>query len=352
MSGEASPAGRWRRLRRLGRPLLQLALLALAGYLVWRSLHIVRWAELRGLLVRASPRWTLVGILFLVLRYVAWDVRWRLALRYLGPLPPVLHSFFTLLSAFSANAITPTARVVGGLLRARHIAGRGDHTFGRVYGVVLFDQIAHQTVMAATGWMAFIGAALWFGQRALAVVAAIALVAAATVVSHLFGRFDDAQAERLAAWLESRRGDRAGGKMRALYLHGQDAVRVLRQLLGRPHLRLAVLLLGLAYVLLNALGQWALFRALGRPLDLLTVLVAVTAGIAVGGFTGTPGGVGTTEAGMILTLVALEVPRLDAAAGTLLYRGLHYALILGLGLPATFVFEARLRRRLPREEGA
>jgi hypothetical protein len=35
------------------------------------------------------------------------------------------------------------------------------------------------------------------------------------------------------------------------------------------------------------------------------------------------------------------VPSLDAAAGTLLFRGLHYVVMLGLGLPALASFELR-----------
>src|SRR5262249_37706093 len=106
----------------------------------------------------------------------------------------------------------------------------------------------------------------------------------------------------------------------------------------------------LVYVLLNGLAQWALFRAIAYPVDLLTVLLGVAAGTAAGAFTGTPGGAGTTEAGMILAYAALEVPKMPASAATLFYRGLHYLVILALGLPAIAVLEARLRRQPTAEE--
>jgi uncharacterized membrane protein YbhN (UPF0104 family) len=42
---------------------------------------------------------------------------------------------------------------------------------------------------------------------------------------------------------------------------------------------------------------------------------------------------------MIACFVALGVGRVDAVAATLLYRGLHYGLIMILGLPALLYFE-------------
>jgi hypothetical protein len=45
---------------------------------------------------------------------------------------------------------------------------------------------------------------------------------------------------------------------------------------------------------------------------------------------------------MVASFAALGVDRVDAAAGTLLFRGLHYATVLGLGLPALVLLEFRL----------
>jgi uncharacterized membrane protein YbhN (UPF0104 family) len=51
--------------------------------------------------------------------------------------------------------------------------------------------------------------------------------------------------------------------------------------------------------------------------------------------------VGASEAAMIAVFVALGVDRLDATAATLLYRGLHYLVVLGLGAPALVWLEGR-----------
>jgi uncharacterized protein (TIRG00374 family) len=305
----------------------------------------VGWADLRERLSTAHVPFTLLALVLLVARFVIWDARWRLAFRRLGDPPGPWHSFFTLLGSACANTITPTARLVGGLLRARYVSFAGDQTFGHVFGVVVFDQLAHQTVLGITGWLAFAGMAWLLGHPGLAIGSVAALLVAAAFFGRLLAALQGEGSGRLAALIERRVAKIEAGTIQSMYAHGREAMSVVRRLLGMASLRRSALLLGIVYVLLNAMAQWALFYAIGRPTDVLTVLLAVTVGVAAGAFTGTPGGVGTTEAGMVLAYVALEVPEVEAAAATVFYRGLHYAVVLALGLPALLVFEAKLRRR-------
>src|SRR6185503_8113211 len=161
---------------------------------------------------------------------------------------------------------------------------------------------------------------------------------------------DEARVETITGWLERRLEGREEGKLHALHQHAREALRVVQELLEEAWLRRAALLLGVAFVALNALALWSCFRALGRPVDPLAAWAAMSLGALAGGLSGTPGGIATTEAGMVVALMALEVPELEAAAATLLYRGLHYLVVLVLGLPALVLLEARLRRRLAGEE--
>jgi len=369
VSSEASRAPRSPRakgsLGRLVKRLAQVAIAALVALLVWRAVEVLSWRQLARAIAAADLPFTLLGLALLVGRYLVWTLRWRLALRCLGPLPGWLHSFFTVVGAVAANGFTPTAPVVGGLLRARHgygaagaATGPGERAFGRVYGVVLFDQVAHQTVLALNGALVAIAAALWFGKTAVAAATAAAVVAVVAVASYWLRGLDEARVERISGWLDRRltggdvEGARREGRLQAIHAHGREALRVVQRLLREHWLRRAALLLGVVFVALNSLALWAFFRALGRPVDPLTAWMAVTAGVVAGGFTGTPGGVGTTEAGMVLALSAMEVGELDAAAATLLYRGLHYLVVLALGVPALVLLEARLRRRAVVEEAA
>ena len=351
MSAEAPPA-RWtlQRAQPLAKRLLQLAVLALVVALLWRAVRLLSWRELGHLIASADLRWTLFGLALLVGRYLVWTLRWRLSLRCLGPLPSVLHSFFTIVGAVAANGFTPTAPVVGGLMRARHGTGTSDHVFGRVYGVVLFDQVAHQLVVGTNATLAVVATAAWLGRPGIAAGIAAAFLIAATVTAWWFRGLDEARVERITGWLEARLARRGQGTLAAVHQHASEALQVVQRLLGERWLRRMALLLGLVFVAFNALALWAMLHAIGQSTDPLTAWAAVAVGGLAGAFGGTPGGVATTEAGMVVALTVLEVPELQAAAATLLYRGLHYAVVLALGVPALVLLEARLRRRLAGEE--
>src|SRR6185503_12409930 len=144
VSSEASPAPRKPRLGRLLRRLAQVAVAGLVAVLLWRAVEALSWRELARAIAAADLQFTLLGVALLVGRYFVWTLRWRLAQRsveHVTPLPGWLHSFFTVVGAVAANGFTPTAPVVGGLLRARHAqgarggGGTGERAFGRVYGV-------------------------------------------------------------------------------------------------------------------------------------------------------------------------------------------------------------------------
>ena len=84
-----------------------------------------------------------------------------------------------------------------------------------------------------------------------------------------------------------------------------------------------------------------MFLAIGAPVGPFATLAAVTMGTAVGTLSGAPGGVGATELAMMASFKLLGVDEVAAAAGTLLYRGLHYAGVLVVGLPALALLEWR-----------
>jgi uncharacterized membrane protein YbhN (UPF0104 family) len=55
---------------------------------------------------------------------------------------------------------------------------------------------------------------------------------------------------------------------------------------------------------------------------------------------------------MVASFTAMGMDRVDAAAGTLLYRALHYVSILGLGVPALLALELKPRSEPVDEEGS
>lgn len=73
------------------------------------------------------------------------------------------------------------------------------------------------------------------------------------------------------------------------------------------------------------------------------MVVTISLGTAVGALSRSPGGIATTEAAMVGTYILLGVTEIDAAAATFLFRGLHYALVLSMGLPSLIFFEFQHR---------
>ena len=332
-------------LKTWGLRLLKTGITVLALWLTWRLISDIRWSDLAGRVEHAS--WWLLGpgLLFLVGRYLLWDLRFRLAAQAaVDRSPRAALGFAVLMASAALNLITPSARLIGGLMRARYFARHLARPFGMIYGVVLYDQVAHHTVMTTCTWLAVIVAAPLFGHPWLGTAAAVALAAVVTVIVVWTRRSPSLMENPLVRFL-ARGAEKAEGRMQRLYAHGHEAVGIFVRLLGQGRLHGSAALLGLGFFVLNLLSQWLVFRALGIDASALVVFAGVALGNAAGMLTGTPGGLGTTEAAMVGSFVAMGMGREDALAGTLLYRGLHYASILGIGLPALLALELKLGGR-------
>src|SRR5206468_12757508 len=124
-----------------------------------------------------------LGVGLLLARYVLWDWRFRRATRLiLGDASGPFLGFFVLMASAALNLITPTARVIGGLMRARYFARGYQRPFGLLYGVVLYDQVAHHTVMSLATWVVFSSTAFYLGRVWLGGTSVAALIASAAAL--------------------------------------------------------------------------------------------------------------------------------------------------------------------------
>lgn len=323
--------------------LLKGAVIVLAAYFTYRFFthSDLDWSKLAERVAAAQTPFVVLGSVLLFARYAIWDWRYQLAVKYvLGHnLGPVL-GFFVLLASAALNLITPTARVLGGLMRARYFARSQGRPFSLLYGVVLYDQVAHHSVMSVCTWIVLIAGAFAIHRAGLGFLLLGALLVSLAVLVLWSRRAGKGEEHPIVRFL-ARRAERAEGKLQRLYAHGHEAVGVFVRLLGVNRLRFQAVTIGVLYFLVNAAGLWAMFLAIGAPVGPFAALVAVTMGTAVGTLSGSPGGVGTTEIAMLESFKLLGVDEVSAAAGTLLYRGLHYAGVLVIGLPALALLEWR-----------
>ncbi|HEY2739459.1 MAG TPA: lysylphosphatidylglycerol synthase transmembrane domain-containing protein [Thermoanaerobaculia bacterium] len=346
---EAAPTPR-ERWRRWGGLALKVGLTALALVWTWRLLADIDWRELSLRLAKANGWWLAATVFFLFLRWSAWDGRFRAAARRgVGVAPPATLGFFVLLASAALNLITPSARIFGSFLRARYLgrsvsssagSSGSSGSFGLLYGIVLFDQVTHHAVMIAATCLAVVAAALAAGRPVLA-TASLGILLAATVALIVWVRRRGPHEQNPLVRLLARWAERADGRMQRFLAHSHEAVGVFVRLLGDGPLLVQAVLWGTAYVFFNAGAQWLIFRALGLPVNALVVFSAVSLGVAAGTVTGTPGGLGTTEAAMVTSFTVMGVSPVVAATTTLLYRGLHYVTVLAVGLPALLILEMK-----------
>lgn len=102
--------------------------------------------------------------------------------------------------------------------------------------------------------------------------------------------------------------------------------------------------LGVAAWSLQAYGLVVILHALGVGLPPVTAIAIQPAGMLIGAASLLPGGIGTTEAAIILLLEGFEVPRGTAAIAAIATRASTLWLAIVVGLLAVAILEARNRR--------
>src|SRR5436305_1407396 len=164
-----------------GLRLLKGAVVLLAAWFTWRFFthSDFEWSRLAERVAGARAPYVVLGTALLLGRYFIWDWRYQLAVKHvLGRrLGPVL-GFFVLLASAALNLITPTARLLGGMMRARYFARAQGRPFSLLYGVVLYDQVAHHSVMSVCTWIVLIAGAFVIHRAGWGLLLLAALLAA------------------------------------------------------------------------------------------------------------------------------------------------------------------------------
>lgn len=305
--------------------------------------HLLQMDRTELLRRLAAARLPLVlgAVILLMSRGVLLASRWMLCLALLHRRFSRAFVLTAQLAAIFANHVTPTARLLGGVLRARYFGRRYDTPFVDAYATVFLDQTTHQVVQALLTWVMLAALAWHASAEALATGLGVGLLILIAGLWAWWGRRSVLTDSSLAQWI------RAVIERRGFLATATGAIlETLR--LGLADRRLQLRLAGLAVAVLavGAMAQWLVFLSLGSTVSPWVVTAVVTVGIAAGVLSGTPGGIATTEAAMIGGFVALGVEEIAATAATLLYRGLHYLVVSTLGLPALLYCEGSLGRPL------
>lgn len=314
-----------RRGRRRARLALALALLLLGLAALGWQISRAGPREVLELLRSVPAAWIAAVLLLTASRYLVSS--WRLAAltRRLWPVARLPYVTMTLASQLVVTLAAPGLRVGATYLRA-HLA---DRRFGggaaRHLGPNLLDQL-----LLGASWLIVALAlvpveALSTGRSPFS-GAVLALLAAAAGTIAAFGLFVRSR-HRLAGWLRRPRSGWRGhlANASAKTLDGGGA-------LAADPVAVAIGLLGgTAFVLLAGLVQLAALYAVGQPVSPWLAILAATVGTTAGSASGSPGGLGVTEATQVAFLTAQGVPAEPAAASVLLLRGIYYGFVLASG---------------------
>ncbi len=304
------------------------------------------WRLLALRMRTADPPMVAATAVLLFMRLLSWHFRWSVTLHQAGDTTPPVRRFAILLASVMANHVLPSMRLAGGLLRARYVA-RGVLGFGQSYATVLFDTTLHHATSGIFTWLTLVGATWVLGYHlpALGVLTA-GIVVLAYVVRRL--RRDDPLEGIVARYL--RRLQRPGGRLGSLVHRGRGLVSMIRLLAGRRVLWWQVPAYSVLWMVTSVGAQWAIFYALDVEVGFWVAAASIGLGVLATVLTQTPGGVGSTEAAMVAAYAAFGIDQVDALAGTLLYRGLHYLLVLFLGAPSLLWCELASHRSAPAGE--
>jgi len=322
---------------------LRLIVVALVVFFVWRFIRGLGWRQVLLRLGEANSRDVALATGCLVVRFALIYFRWSTVLRILKL--PISH-FVTataLMTGVLLNHVTPTARVLGGVVRARGLARIYRTSFADIYGTILVEQLGNQLIQTALMWVTAVPLAWRLGwHRAASLIALAPLLLVLVFVALRFRKSSVFK----TPWssLMARALDRQFQRLGPIAVGGRRIAEIFALAIRDTGLQTRLALCSIGIVVSNALALWLVLDSLGTQIPFLYAFAIVSLGLTAGLLTGTPGGLATTEAAMIALLVALGVPEIDATAGVLLYRGLHYAIVLTLGGASAIVFELIVAR--------
>ncbi len=263
------------------------------------------------------PSLALAALAAICLRYC----RWRWLLRRRGFSAPFFFGFLAYLSGF---ALTASPGKIGELIRIRYFAKFGIparlvvacFVFERALDVSILLAYATPLGVSAQGHWSII----FFVVVLLCLITIMVRFSGAVLTMAYFAKH--------AAYPRVARGLRAvGGGFAEMTKF------------AKPYEVAASLLFGLAAWGLQSLGCVILFYELGIDLPFATAMAIYPAGQLIGAASMLPGGIGTTEAAVVVLLTQLQVPLDVAMTSALVTRLMTFWFVIGLGFLAVALLE-------------
>lgn len=305
-------------LLRLAGRALSFALVGAAAVFLYRAIG-GSWSLVGERLRAARTAFVALTLLASFLYYLVWATRWRLMLWPVARVPwwPAQKA---LMASVFINTVVPFARSLGGLVRAMYLGRACRLDIAPLYGITLLDQVGYTSASLACGALFVPLAATEGSERGGRLGTGLGLAAASLLILSLVLRY---RSGLVTGWIR-RRIPGAGEAVEA----GAEAA---GRALSRPATWLILPAGGTAQWLCSVLAFAMAGRAVGADFTLTAAAAAFTIGSFVGLASGTPGGIGTTEAAAVAPLVALGYDAPATLAGVLLARLTQYVAAVTIG---------------------
>ncbi|MGF1475758.1 MAG: lysylphosphatidylglycerol synthase transmembrane domain-containing protein [Geminicoccaceae bacterium] len=288
--------------------LVSLALFAL-GAVVFGAGPLIAQAGAVG------PAGLAVLLLLSVINYVLRALRWQLFSVRLAIRVALLRNALYYVAGF-AFAVTPAK--LGEIVRLWFLRRAHGYPYEKTVGLLVVDRLSDALALVL---LMVIGLVAVSGHE-IAVFAFAALVLVAT-----FALLHPTWPMALLSWTFAR-----VGRQKRLFARARSALRHLTKL-GDPRVFALALVLAAGGWFAEGLALHLLLGLLGAPISLLEACFAFAAAMVFGALALMPGGLGTTEVGLVGLLAALGVAPETAIVATAVIRmtTLWFAVFLGFG---------------------
>lgn len=283
------------------------------------------WSETWGALKTLSAAEIGVLLALSLVNYIVRAVRWVICCRVIGVPVSALRALLHYLAGF---AMTVTPGRLGELVRLRWIRQETGFPYDRALPLMLVDRAAD---LASVGLLLALCMALSAGGVAGVLPVAILAILVAAVLTR----------QTLALWGVTRAW-RLVGRWPKLFARVRRAARTLG-----PFSRITVmgpaLALGAAGWFAEAYAFWLLLGWFGAEVELWAAAAIFLLAMVTGGATGTPGGLGGTEAAMVALLALQGISLEIAVPATIVIRltTLWFAIAIGVALFPVATLRAR-----------
>ena len=288
-----------------------LAVLAYVGFAVWNG-----WDETVGALSKLGVGGVGLVLGLSLVNYALRFVRWQGYLSRLGYSVPRGLSFRYYLAGF---AFTTTPGKAGEAVRSVYLKQHGV-PYAQSLSALFVERLSD---LAAIILLSALG--VWFFGKYVVLIV-LSVVAVALLILTL-------QSSRVRTLLRAGVVKRLPDKLARPAEHALDLMEAAGSLLT-PRYLWGGLGLGLLAWGAEGLAFYLILAGMELPVTLVAGVGIYSLGVTVGALSFLPGGLGSTEAVMVLLLLALGVAQADAGAAVILCRlaTLWFAVVIGAGV--------------------